>query len=125
MKGFRTGFVAVGAVAALLSVGPSRPANAYSLDFTIQNNVNMPIVDMWASPRKNNGWGDPMTNVFVPAGGSQKMNLGTAEGEACYYDLRMKFRNGNLQEISSVDLCSINTLTISVRNGKYVYDTAR
>ena len=89
------------------------------------NHVNTPITDVWASPRKDENYGPPLSNVFVPSGASQKMNLGTAEGEACYYDIKLKYRNGNTQEISNIDLCALNNLTVDVRNGHFVYTTSR
>lgn len=114
------------AVVAGMSVIPFGSAFAYSLDFVLVNNIDQPIVALWASNRVDSSWESPFAHVFVESGGRQNVHFSEgARGDDCYYDIRVKFRNGAVRVIDNVDLCKIRVITLDVNDGGKVVYSAR
>ena len=103
---------------------PLRPAFSWSLNFTMINHTDQPIVKLWASPSLDDSWETPFANVFVPDyGGSQRMTFNTgASGSSCYYDVKFQFARGTVRTINGINLCGIDEISVSVDNaGTIVY----
>jgi hypothetical protein len=100
------------------SIIPLKSAFSWSLDFTLINHTDQPIIKLWASPSSDDSWEHPFRNVFVPDyGGSQRMTFNSgASGSTCYYDIRFEFAKGTVRTIDAVYLCGIDTISISVNN---------
>ncbi len=115
-------------LAAAVCVGgvfAAHPAFCYSLDFTMVDNTNQPVVAMWTSLSSSDYW-IPTSNVYVPdAGGSQTVNFERgAYGDNCYYDIKVQFAGGDVRVISGVNLCHIDTVELNVNEaGNVTYNT--
>jgi hypothetical protein len=99
-------------------------AISYSLNYTLINNTDQPIVRIWASPTTSSKWVES-TDVYVPrSGGRQRQNFdSSAYGSDCYYDIRIQFQGGDREVINHIDLCKTDFITIDVdRNGHVTYE---
>ena len=76
--------IAASALIAGTSMVTLKPAFAWSLDFSMVNHTDQPIVRLWASPSADDSWESPFRHVFVPDyGGSQRMTFSSgASGDA-------------------------------------------
>jgi hypothetical protein len=119
--------IAASALIAGTSMVTLKPAFAWSLDFTMVNHTDQPIVRLWASPSSDDSWESPFRHVFVPDyGGSQRMTFSSgASGGACYYDIKFEFAKGITRTINRIYLCGINTISLRVNDdGDVVYTAA-
>jgi hypothetical protein len=91
----------------------SAPSISGSLNYTMTNNTDQPIVRIWASPTTASVFVES-TNVYVPAnGGSQRQTFDTlAYGSSCFYDIQVQFQGGDRAVINHIDLCHTFNLTV-------------
>jgi hypothetical protein len=104
-----TRIIALGAVlAAAIGV---QPLLAQDLVFTISNNGDAALVELYASPKAAGSWGsDIMGGEQLASGEAAEVAIGDAGGQ-CDYDLRMVFADGSVLENAS-NLCDTAAVSI-------------
>jgi hypothetical protein len=100
-------FVALAVVALV-----AQPALAQELVFTISNNGDAALVELYASPKSAGTWGADMLGGAQLASGeaAEVIISGEASGQ-CDYDLRMVFADGSVLEDAS-NLCDTAAVAI-------------
>jgi ethanolamine utilization microcompartment shell protein EutL len=102
----------VGITLAALGAGVmAQPLFAQELVFTISNNADAALVELYASPRSAGSWGaDIMGGQQLASGEAAEVAIGDSAGQ-CDYDLRMVFSDGSTLEDAS-NLCDAPTVTV-------------
>jgi hypothetical protein len=101
------GIIAAAGVATLAA----QPAFAQELVFTISNNADAALVELYASPKSAGSWGaDIMGGQQLGSGEAAEVAIGDSGGQ-CDYDLRMVFSDGSTLEDAS-NLCDAPTVTV-------------
>ncbi|MGL4322338.1 MAG: hypothetical protein ACRCS3_15875 [Paracoccaceae bacterium] len=105
MKTMRFVALAAAAVAA-------QPALAQELVFTISNNGDAALVELYASPKSAGTWGaDMLGGAQIGSGEAAEVVIsGEAEG-SCEYDLRMVFADGS-ELVNASNLCDTAAVAI-------------
>jgi hypothetical protein len=99
------------AVAVLASVLAAQPLSAQELVFTISNNADAALVELYASPKSAGSWGSNiMGGQQLGSGEAAEVAIGDSAGQ-CDYDLRMVFSDGSTLEDAS-NLCDTASVTI-------------
>jgi hypothetical protein len=97
--------------ATLLAALAAQPVLAQELVFTISNNADAALVELYASPRSAGSWGtDIMGGQQLGSGEAAEVAIGDSAGQ-CDYDLRMVFADGSTLEDAS-NLCDAPTVTV-------------
>jgi hypothetical protein len=97
--------------AMLLAALAAQPVLAQELVFTISNNADAALVELYASPRSAGSWGtDIMGGQQLGSGEAAEVAIGDSAGQ-CDYDLRMVFADGSTLEDAS-NLCDAPTVTV-------------
>lgn len=99
-------------VAAALAAGlVAQPLFAQDLVFTISNNADAALVELYASPASAGSWGaDIMGGQQLASGEAAEVAIGASDGQ-CDYDLKMVFSDGSTLEDAS-NLCDAPTVTV-------------
>ncbi len=123
MRSFKQAMLA--AVVCTGTLLAAHPAFCYSLDFTMVDNTNQPVVAMWTSLSSSDEWLSTSNAYVGQSGGSQKITFaGGASGQGCYYDVKVEFSGGDVRVLSGIDLCQINTIELNVNDaGNVTYQT--
>ncbi|MBD2099700.1 hypothetical protein [Leptolyngbya sp. FACHB-261] len=80
-------------------------------DFTVQNNSGSDIQYLYVSSSSENEWGEDILGQDVlPSGESTEVNF-TDESNACRYDIKAVFEDGQSVEDYQVDLCGTASYT--------------
>ncbi|MFM2390114.1 MAG: hypothetical protein RLZZ437_1669 [Pseudomonadota bacterium] len=90
----------------------AQPALAKELVFTISNNGNAALVELYASPKSAGTWGaDMLGGAQIASGEAAEVVIsGEAEG-SCDYDLRMVFDDGS-ELVNASNLCDTAAVAI-------------
>lgn len=100
-------FVAL-AVAALTA----QPALAQELVFTISNNGNAALVQLYASPKSAGTWGaDMLGGAQIASGEAAEVIISGEATGTCDYDLRMVFDDGS-ELVNASNLCDTAAVAI-------------
>ena len=99
-------------VALALVALAATPALAQELVFTISNNGNAALVELYASPKSAGTWGaDMLGGAQIGSGEAAEVIIsGEAEG-TCDYDLRMVFDDGS-ELVNASNLCDTAAVAI-------------
>ncbi len=104
----RTRWIAVAALGAAVA---AQPLLAQELVFTISNNADAALTELYASPASADSWGsDIMGGQQLGSGEAAEVAIGDSAGQ-CDYDLRMVFSDGSTLEDAS-NLCDTAEVTI-------------
>jgi hypothetical protein len=97
---------------AVVAVAVAQPLLAQELVFTISNNGNAALVELYASPKSAGTWGaDMLGGAQIASGEAAEIVIsGEAEG-SCDYDLRMVFDDGS-ELVNASNLCDTATVAI-------------
>ncbi len=99
------------AAVALTAGLAAAPLFAQELVFTISNNADAALVELYASPASADSWGsDIMGGQQLATGEAAEVAIGDSAGQ-CDYDLRMVFSDGSILEDAS-NLCDTASVTI-------------
>jgi hypothetical protein len=99
------------ATAALTAAMAAQPLFAQELVFTISNNADAALVELYASPASAGSWGsDIMGGQQLASGEAAEVAIGDSAGQ-CDYDLKMVFSDGSTLEDAS-NLCDGPTVTV-------------
>lgn len=97
------------AVAAILTLAPA--AFADERVFMLDNRSSFTIVEFYASPTDVSSWEEDILGPDVlPAGEALRITI--ADGrDACIYDLRFVFEDGDVAE-GEMDVCNTGSFTV-------------
>jgi hypothetical protein len=99
------------AAIALTAGVAAQPLFAQELVFTISNNADAALVELYASPASAGSWGsDIMGGQQLASGEAVEVAIGDSAGQ-CDYDLKMVFSDGSTLEDTS-NLCDAPTVTV-------------
>ncbi|MGL5010820.1 MAG: hypothetical protein ACRC6I_13140 [Paracoccaceae bacterium] len=105
-----TRFLALGAVVA--AIAAAQPLMAQELVFTISNNGDAALVELYASPKSAGSWGEDMLGgQQLGSGEAAEVIISGDAGGQCDYDLRMVFDDGSVLEDAS-NLCDTAAVAI-------------
>jgi len=99
-------------VALALAAAQAGPAPAADLSFTLTNNSGVDLTEFYASPVGVDNWGSNILGGAVLATGASGQVTITNSGDACDYDLRMVFADGDALEAAG-NLCNSGSYTIN------------
>lgn len=92
-------------LAAAAFVALSGTAFAEEVKFTLKNNSDFSIDELYASPSTENAWGEDILGVDILAGGESGVAT-IADGSAeCKYDLKAIAEDGTEHVLEALDLC--------------------
>ncbi len=97
---------------AVAAFAVAQPVLAQELVFTISNNGDAALVELYASPKSAGTWGaDMLGGAQIASGEAAEIVVsGEAEG-SCDYDLRMVFEDGS-ELVNASNLCDTATVAI-------------
>ena len=97
------------AVGAIALVGLAHASDA---DFVLKNKTGYQIDEVYVSPAASQHWGsDIMGQDAVPDG--QVVNISFPHGgEACKFDIKVKYHDGDLAQWGGVDLCLYESISL-------------
>jgi hypothetical protein len=99
------------AAATLFGLAAAMPALAQALQFQLNNNSALALVELYTSPVSNPHWGDDLLGsrvVYPGESGTVTIADGATE---CVYDLQFVFEDGQVLE-DRVDMCRMASYTL-------------
>lgn len=95
-----------------LSFAASAPARASDADFKLKNKTGYQIDSVFVSPVRSDRWGqDIMGNDAVPDGASVNITFPHG-GNACKFDIRVVYNDGDKADFTNVDLCEYEVISL-------------
>ena len=102
-------FAAVLAIS--LIVANAHASLADRRDFTVHNNTDYSIQELYVSPHSANNWEeDILGSGVVQAHRAAKVHFSDSLDD-CYYDIKAVYEDGDTSVKYNVDLCSISDFT--------------
>jgi hypothetical protein len=99
--------------AALLAAAFATPAQAGQQDFVILNKTGYPIEEVYVSASSKDEWEeDVLGRDILPAGERTKISFSSDEN-ACLWDLKVVYEDGEAAEWQGVNLCEISVVALS------------
>jgi hypothetical protein len=90
------------------------------LNFSLKNETDQHIIQLWAKDHSSSFWGEPLSNFFVAAAGGFR-TIEPNESLPCILDISIKFSGGEEYRFDNLNLCQISKITIAVEDGRVVY----
>ncbi|MGQ3356082.1 MAG: hypothetical protein ACT6XY_11520 [Phreatobacter sp.] len=82
-------------------------------NFRLINRTGYQINEVYVSPSAVNSWGgDVLGDGVMPPGTSRNIRF-PRRTQACIFDLRVVYADGERGEVSRLDLCQISNVTIT------------
>lgn len=98
--------------AALLLSSAGLAAAASDADFTLRNRTGYQIDEVYVSARSSKDWGrDIMGRDALPDGESVKISFPHG-GNACRFDIKVKYEDDDTAEWSDVNLCQYSAINL-------------
>lgn len=92
--------------------GLSVPALAANQDFQLSNKTGYQIDEVYLSRPSSKNWGqDVMGKDALDADSSVKITF-TAPADACRWDMKVKYEDGDTAEWGNLNLCEVETITL-------------
>ena len=103
-----------GGLAALALLSGILPAAAQTVEFTLINNSSQSLHYFYTTPSNENSWGEDLLGPdgTLEAGYQGTVTIGDGSDQ-CLYDFRFETGEGNLLEVPQVDICSLNSYTLT------------
>lgn len=99
-------------IAFALAAVAAQPLMAQELVFTISNNGNASLVELYASPKSAGTWGDDMLGgAQIGSGEAAEVIISGDATGTCDYDLRMVFDDGS-ELVNASNLCDTAAVAI-------------
>lgn len=87
-------------------------------DFTIQNNNELAIVEIYVSSGNSRYWGrNILEGSILPSGGSTKITFNNSSSQ-CIYDYKAVYEN-DTYDLGKTNLCETFTVTFHGHGGDY------
>ena len=103
-----------GGFAALALLASALPAAAQTVEFTLINNSSQSLHYFYTNPSNMDAWGD---DLLGPDGTLESGEQGTVTigdgSDQCVYDFRFETGEGAMLEVFEVDICSLNSYTLT------------
>jgi hypothetical protein len=91
----------------------SSPAAAARQDFVLVNNTGYPIEQVYVSASAKEEWEeDVLGRDVLPAGGRTTIHFPKRE-DACLWDLKVVYTDGETAEWQALNLCTISVVALS------------
>ncbi|HEX3920263.1 MAG TPA: hypothetical protein VHW60_23225 [Caulobacteraceae bacterium] len=113
-------FKTIAAVVAAASFAVLAPtmASAAPQDFQLDNETGYTIKNLYISPTTTNDWQDDVLGQdTLDTGAALNIHFPGGRGETCEWDLKIAYNDDSSHEWTSVNLCSINKVTIHYDEG--------
>jgi hypothetical protein len=113
-------FKTIAAVVAAASFAVLAPtmASAAPQDFQLDNETGYTIKNLYISPTTTNDWQeDVLGQDTLDNGAAVNIHFPGGRGETCEWDLKIAYNDDSSHEWTSVNLCSINKVTIHYDEG--------
>lgn len=103
-----------GGLAALALLAGILPATAQTVEFTLINNSSQSLHYFYTTPSSENSWGEDLLGPdgTLEAGYQGTVTIGDGSDQ-CLYDFRFETGEGNMLEVPQVDICSLNSYTLT------------
>ena len=101
--------VVLPAAAVLLSVST---AYAAQQDFTLQNKTGYQIDEVYVSQSSSRNWGNDVMGRDALADGNTVDISFNAPENACHWDMRVKYNDGDEATWNNLNLCNISKVTL-------------
>jgi hypothetical protein len=99
-------------LAAALLLSFAGLARASDADFTLKNKTGYQIDEVYVSPHSSRNWGhDHMGSDALADGDSVDINFAHG-GQACRFDIQVKYNDGDKAEWGDVDLCKYTAISL-------------
>lgn len=100
-------------MAAFVAAAFAAPAAAATQDFTIINGTGKTIAQVFVSASAKDGWEeDVLGEDVLPSGERTKIRFSSDE-DACLWDVRVAYRNGDTADWHGIDLCKVSVVKLS------------
>ena len=103
-----------GALVALALFASALPAAAQTVEFTLINASSQSLHYFYTNPSNSDAWGD---DLLGPDGTLESGEQGTVTigdgSDQCLYDFRFETGEGALLEVFEVDICALNSYTLT------------
>ena len=103
-----------GGFAALALLASALPAAAQTVEFTLINNSSQSLHYFYTNPSNMDAWGG---DLLGPDGTLESGDQGTVTigdgSDQCLYDFRFETGEGALLEVFEVDICELNSYTLT------------
>ncbi|QCI67157.1 hypothetical protein [Phreatobacter stygius] len=100
--------------AAVLSVASTGAAFAQAQqNFSLINRTGFQINEVYVSPSANNNWGRDILGEGVMPSGTRRNITFPRRTQACMFDLRVVYEDGDKSEMSGLDLCKVSNVTLT------------
>lgn len=97
---------------AAISATSSLPAHAGDQDFTLVNRTGYQIDGIFVSPNSEPKWGPDIMGRDALADGEQVAITFVREADACKWDLKARYNDGEQATWAGVDLCTTSKISL-------------
>ena len=101
-------------LAALALLASALPAAAQTVEFTLINNSSQSLHYFYTTPSNQDSWGE---DLLGPDGTLESGYQGTVTigdgSDQCLYDFRFETGEGAMLEVAEVDICALNSYTLT------------
>ncbi|MGL4291584.1 MAG: hypothetical protein ACRCVA_34860 [Phreatobacter sp.] len=109
-------------VAALLSVASTGAVLAQAQqNFSLINRTGHQINEVYVSPSANSNWGRDILGEGVMPTNTRRNITFPRSTQACMFDLRVVYEDGEKADMSNIDLCKVSNVTLTYSGGNTRY----
>ncbi len=101
------------ALATLLALGLAGPAAAGTQDFSLINATGYTLSEVYVSPARAKDWEEDVLGRDVLADGERTEITFARDTDACLWDLKVVYDDGESAEWDALNLCKISVAKIS------------
>jgi hypothetical protein len=107
-------FKLTGGLVALALLAGAAPAAAQTVEFTLINNSSQSLHYFYTTPSNENSWGEDLLGEdgTLESGYQGTVTIGDGSDQ-CLYDFRFETGEGALLEVAEVDICSLDSYTLT------------
>ncbi|QCI68896.1 hypothetical protein [Phreatobacter stygius] len=93
-------------------------------NFSLVNRTGFQVNEVYVSPSANNNWGRDILGDGVMPSGTRRNITFPRRTQACMFDLRIVYDDGDKSEAREINLCQVSnvTLTWTGRGTRFSYD---
>lgn len=99
----------------------AQTALADQRDFTIENNNELAIVEVYVSAGNSQYWGSDIlkgTIDILPSGEESEIGFSNSSNQ-CVYDIKVVYENGTYDMMQQANLCEITSVSFEGNGGNY------
>ena len=104
----------IGALGALALLAAVQPVAAQDVNFTLINNSSQSLHYFYTNPSNTDEWGEDLLGETGTLEPGYESNVFIGDGsDQCLYDFRFETAEGNLLEVYEVDICELESYTLT------------